>query len=240
MAGFHVTVFDYEGFQAESRTLVSSLEAGDVSPIQDRAFQSAERLSECVQKGGSPPILTHGAPLLSPTKGIRDVKDAPLLEIGYWFLLVLGEYLTSDTLSIWEGNRLLEGTLRSLGWHTEDAKRLVNGFPIHRLINPNLREEAPSLVDERTPYWHWVRIWGADTGWLPKDDVEAFLRKLEKQREKVNDVAVSEFRWVNYGDPVVAREIKNHLTSSFSAFLEKLGQACAEQHGILMTTVRIS
>src|SRR5947207_2404536 len=130
MATFHVSVFGYQGFQAEARSLVSSLEAGDVAPLQDRAFLVAERLCESVQMGGSPPILPHGVPLPSPSVSIRDAENPSLLDVGYWFLLVLGEYLTSDTLSIWKGNQLLEGTVRSLGWTEQDAKLLINGFPL--------------------------------------------------------------------------------------------------------------
>jgi hypothetical protein len=250
--GVHqASLFKYKEFIKEALWLVEQVEQGNYGPLRDRTCEAVRRLQQewpisdlgwikyeddteksvLTQEW---PLLNHGEAGLLAEEEVRNLSNPAPHDIGYWFLVVLSEYLQScpSPLGNWS---VLSTVLESLGWKQDDRDLLFRGFPTSRLLRPKLGEGSPWPLKDSDPYWLWLHPGRARSGWLPTEDIDRLHNKLYRMEDRIKNFDVSLIPNIDANNPIVVRDYKVYLQSGYRDTISMLSTAQKLNRGLFMS-----
>lgn len=250
--GVHqASLFMYRKFIDEALWLVEQVEQGNYGPLRDFACEAIQRLQKewpinnfgwikyenNVEKGVLTqewPLLNHGEAGLVTEDEIRNLSSPAAQDIGYWFLIVLSEYLQpcSSPLGNWS---VLNTVLESLNWKQDDRDLLFRGLPTSKLLKPKLGKKSPWPLKDSDPYWLWLHPSRARSGWLPTEDIDRLHSQLCRMDDKVKDFDVCVIPNIDADNPIVVREYKVYLQSGYQDTISMLSTAQKSNLGLFMS-----
>jgi hypothetical protein len=247
----HASIFSYKEYQEEIRWLVEQVDQQNYEPLRDRTCKAIQRIrqewplsnlgwtvyEEGVEKEVVTqewPLLEHGESGLTIEDEIRNQDILMPRDIGYWFLIVLAEYLQpcQSPLSNWG---VLYSTLTILGWEQIDCDLLFKGLPTSKLVKPEIEEKSPWPLKETDPYWLWLHPSQARSGWLPTQSVHNLYNQLREMEDKIKTFDIRQIPNIDASNPVVIKEYDKYLQSAYHDSLAMLSMAQQSNQGLFMS-----
>lgn len=250
--GVHkASLFMYREFINKAQQLVKQVERGNYGPLRDSACEAVRRLQQVwpvsnlgwiryedgVEKSVLTqewPLLNHGEAGLATEDEIQSLSNPTSQDIGYWFLIILSEYLQScpSPLGNWS---VLDLALESLGWKQEDRDLLFRGLPTSRLLRPELGKKSPWPLKSSDPYWFWLHPSRARSGWLPTEEIDRLHSRLCKMEDMVKGFNVCLIPNIDADNPIVVRDYKAYLQSGYQDTISMLSTAQKLSQGLFMS-----
>lgn len=237
----HASVFLYEEYKAQAHWLVGQVDEQHYEPLRERTCEAIRRLQRewplsnlgefNYEDGIEKEVLTqtwplyeHGDHSLATEDEIRSKSIPSPRDLGYWFLIVLAEYLRPcpSPLGNWS---VLSAVLTHLGWEQRDRDLLFKGLPTWQLLKPNTMEKSVEPLTNSSPYWLWLKPDWAKSGWLPAEEIDRLYNQLRKLENKVKAFDVRKLPHIDIGNPVVVRDYEEYLQSAYRDTLAMLSAA---------------
>lgn len=220
--------FDYKAYQKEIHQLTELVDQGTYNALYNHACKSLQCLSN------KWPLLEFGS--IPTTDKIGDPSNPVPSEVGFWFFLIMAEYLRPCP-SPREYYGILESTLGLLGWTQHDRQLLFEGLPTHILLKPELEGRPPSPLTDSSPYWFRLRPWAARWwGWLPIKEIKRLYRQLQQEhlKNKIAQFDVRQLRIPDVEDPLLIQNYQTWLQTAYCDTLAMLVDAGESEQGLFM------
>ncbi|MCP4418063.1 MAG: hypothetical protein GY805_15680 [Chloroflexi bacterium] len=244
----HACLFEYEFYQTLIHPLVKQVDQQHYEIIREYTSKAIQKLQKewplsnlgyikhengvskevMVQEW---PLFEHGGGSLETEDEINAVLNPAPRDVGYWFLIILAQYLQfcPSSLGNWS---VLKTVLALLKWRSEDCELLFEGLPSHQLLKPNLLQKSPKPLKNKDPYWFWVH---PDRGWLPIEEVQRLYNKLKDIEKDVLAFDIHQFPGILVDNPVVVRDYQKYLRDGYADTLSMLATANEAKQGLFMS-----
>ena len=226
-----MSVFDHTRYQAEARRLVACVDRGDYEAL--RAAAVAALRNQLDQW----PLGLHGEDG-PPQLDLLSTQTATPRDLGYLFLLILGRYLDKHVFTLpW--SRVLRKALQVSWWGNTDLNLFFEGYPTYRLLKPDLTVAAPWPIGSSTEYWLWLHPQISKSGWIPADQIPSLYDRMKRSEALVDSFDVHRLSRADgyYVDnPVVERDVRQGLRTTFQAALRALAAAHSAEQGLFVST----
>jgi hypothetical protein len=230
--------FRYIDYQTDMSWYVKQVDQQNYEPLRARVLETVEkfRLEWTVHtEGWSDPV--QGWPLLYfdgglPTEDIIKDQDIPASrDLGFWFLVVLAEYLQPCPSP--RGNwSVLNIALEMLGWEANLCRLLFRGLATSKLLKPKIGQESPCPLKESDPYWLWLHPGRAWASWLPIAEIKELYDKLVDEEQGIRDYDVRRIPNINIDNPVVVKDYEAYLQAGYADTLAMLATALELNQGL--------
>jgi hypothetical protein len=241
MGAHHASVFLYKDYQDEIRILIEQVDKQNYASLRERTCQAIQRLQQewplsnlgwTKYENGIEqnvmtqewPLLEHGDSSLATENEIRGRSVPTMRDLGYWFLIVLAEYLRPCPSPM--GN-----------WSIDDCDLLFIGQPTSKLLKPDANERSPWPLTDSSPYWLWLHPNAARSGWLPVEEVHRLYKQLHILENEVGAFDVRQIPNINVDNPIVIRDYLGYLRSGYKDTLAMLSTAAKLEQGLFMSIV---
>jgi len=251
MVVHRASVFLYKEFQDEARLLVGQVDQQNCKPLRERACEAIRRFqkewpladfSGVKYEGGvrkevaiqTWPLWEHGEGSLATEEEIRNQGAPTPRDLGFWFLIVLAEYLQPcpSPLGNWS---VLYTALATQGWKQSDCDLLFMGLPTSKLLKPRIGSKSPWPLKNTDPYWLWLHPRRARSGWLPTDEIHRLYDRLRKVKARVQVFDVRRIPGIDVDNPVVVRSYEEYLDAAYRDTLAMLSTAEEMDQGLFMS-----
>lgn len=250
--GVHVaSVFLYEEYKHDVSRFVEQVDRENYESLRERTCEAIRGLRQewplsdlgwtkyekGVRKGVLTqewPLFEHGGGSLLTVDEIQSQATPTSQELGYWFLVVLAEYLQPCPSP--SGNwSVLNTALKRLRWRESECDLLFRGLPTSSLLKPKTIEKASWPLKNSDPYWFWLHPGRARSGWLPAEDINRLYDGLCKAEDRIRAFDIHGFPDVDTDNPVVARDYKEYLQSGYQDTRAMLLTARASNQGLFLS-----
>ena len=247
----HASLFRYKEYQSDIHWLVEQVDHRNYEPLRERACRASRRfqhewpLSQLgwvhIKDGVEEEILTQEWPLLEHGGGglpseteIKSCLEPSSRDIGYYFLIILGEYIEKcpTPLGNWS---VLRDALGIIGWNRQDCDLLFRGLPTSTLLKPKTGKQSPWPLKDTDPYWLWLHPGGARAGWLSMDEVTQFDIRLRSLAEEVKAFDLQKLPNIRVDNPIVIRDYYGYLNDAYRDALAMLETAQKSGQGLFMS-----
>jgi len=224
----HACLFEYESYRTLIQPLVTQADEQHYELLREHTRKAIQQLRQ------EWPLLEHGGGGLETEDEIGAVLNPTSRDVGYWFLVILAQYLQPCPSSL--GNwSVVKTVLALLKWSSEDCDLLFNGFPPHRLLKPNLFQKSPKPLKNEDSYWFWVHPGRGWSGWLPVKEVQRLYGKLRDIEKAILAFDIHQFPGISVDNPVVVRDYKKCLRDGYADTLAMLATANETKRGLFMS-----
>jgi hypothetical protein len=216
------------------RTCIAIQQLRQEWPLSDLGLTKFENGVEKAVMTQEWPLFEHGDSGLATETEIRNQRTPTSRDIGYWFLIILAEYLRPcpSPLSNWS---VLHPALALLGWKQTQCDLLFKGLPTSKVLKPMFEKKSPWPLKETDPYWLWLHPNQARSGWLPIENVHNLQEHLYKLESKIKTFDIRQIPSIDVGNPVVVRDYREYLQSAYRDTLAMLSAAEAFNQGLFMS-----
>lgn len=190
MIVYHLSLFDYQSFQAEIDGIQEELAKGEFGGLQRLARKHMDRYvgMTIAEIERIAPFCLHGGSLPGTSCWTEEPDNQ---QIGLLFGAILNSFLT-DTASFQYGDS--EGpSLFPIYWKFDMGEFPAFGRPTASLVNKDVVSKRLSVVDVPDPYWHWIRVRGGREGWHSYYDIQKLRTELKQHEEAVRGLPFREY-----------------------------------------------